>query len=153
MTCVGNQLSLEHGAGDPRINEYWTSLRYTIDFRLTLGWRQYSISNKIKEAVFLFIVLAWHEVGETKKWPNIFNPSSFPTWLSKVGDVLLVIENNVSSKVILNYTEPMFLGNLQLRSSFHLMSNTSPASQLEISILLNSSLSKPASCDSYKFRF
>ena len=66
-----------------------------MDFRLTLGWRQYSISNKIKEAVFLFIVLAFHEIGGTKKWPNIFNPSSFPTWLSKVGDVLLVIQNNV----------------------------------------------------------
>ena len=47
----------------------------------------------------------------------------------------------------------MFLGNLQLRSSFRLMSNTSPAPQLEIFNLLNSSLSKPASCDSYKFRF
>ena len=42
----------------------------------------------------------------------------------------------------------MFVGNLQLRSSFHLMSNTSLAPQLEIFILLNSSLSKPASCDS-----
>ena len=44
-----------------------------------LGWRQYSISNKSKEVVFLFIVLAWHEVGGTEKWPNIFNPSSFPS--------------------------------------------------------------------------
>ena len=82
VACVRShdQLSLEHGTGDPRINELMYCLRYTIDFRLTLVWRQYSISNKSKEVVFLFIVFAWHEVGGTEKWPNIFNPSSFPSW-------------------------------------------------------------------------
>ena len=64
-----------------------------MDFRLALGWRQYSISNKSKEVVFLFIVFAWHEVGGTKM-AQYFQPF-FISILTKVGDVFLVIQNNV----------------------------------------------------------
>ena len=130
MACVGNQLSLEHGTGDPGRNEYCTSYIW-IYHRCPhshYGGDSTLYRIRLKRLCFFYCFgMAW--VGQ----PNIFN-SPFITNLAIKGRRRALCKSKQSSKLILNYTEPSFSEYLQLRSPFRLLSNTSPVRQFEISI-------------------